>query len=112
MSRDARREFEADVFYDAWSRGLNPDRATQCADDCYYDGRTASECVDGYARQVERQRQERQMEEDRQAQEYEAAYYAQLEQDAMQAAYEQACAEDASAPDASISQSRSSKEGK
>ncbi len=92
MSRDDRRKFENDVFYDAWSRGLNPDRATECADDCYYDGRTASECVDGYARQVERQRQARQ------EQENEAAYHEHLREQAMREAYEQACAEDAQIP--------------
>ncbi len=99
MSRDERRQFENDVFYDAWSRGLNPDRAIECADDCYYDRRTPSECVNGYERQVhvrqEEQRIEREAEE---MQQQEAIYHAMLERQAMEAAYEQACIEDAAEP--------------
>lgn len=53
---DERRQFESDVTYEAWSRGLNPDRAADCATDCYYDGRTPTECVDGYARQQRHER--------------------------------------------------------
>lgn len=93
MSREDPLKFEYDVFYEAWTRGLNPDRATECASDCYYAGRTASECVDGYERQVERQREahriEREQQEIIEAQEYEAAYWAEMgrqEQAAMEAA--------------------------
>lgn len=43
-----RRDFEGDVFYEAWRRGLNPDRATDCAMDCYHDGRTPDQCINGY----------------------------------------------------------------
>lgn len=50
MRDDERRNYEADVFYAAWRRGLDPDRATECADDCYWNGRTPTECVDGFAR--------------------------------------------------------------
>jgi hypothetical protein len=62
--REEQRKFEADVFYDAWRRGLDPDRAVGCARDCHDDGRTPEECVDGFAAR-ERQRREarRQMEE-------------------------------------------------
>jgi len=60
--RDERREFEGDVFYEAWRRGLNPDRAVQCADDCYCDGRTPEQCVDGYARRVRAERERRELE--------------------------------------------------
>lgn len=72
--RDKRREYEGDVFYDAWRRGIDPDRAVQCASDCYYDGKSAEECVDGTAREIRRERerrQERQWEEEQQ----ERAYY-------------------------------------
>jgi len=72
---EERREYRADVFYEAWRRGIDPDRASECASDCYYDGRSASECVDGTAAQIRRERearQEREYEEERQmAAEYE-----------------------------------------
>lgn len=58
MSRsDERRKYENDVFYEAWARGLDPDRATECAEDCYYDGRSPEACVDGYASRVRAARQ-------------------------------------------------------
>ena len=47
--RDERHKYEGDVFYEAWRRGLNPDNAVECAEDCYYDDRTPEQCVDGYA---------------------------------------------------------------
>ena len=75
-SRDERRKFEGDVFYEAWRRGLDPDRATQCADDCYYDGRSPESCVDGYQHKVERARQQRREQEAME----EAEYYAEMEQ--------------------------------
>lgn len=84
-SNDERRKFSSDVFVEAWSRGLNPDRATDCADDCYYGGRSASECVDGYARQVNRQRaariEQEQSEEQAYYEEMERQHYAQLEEE-------------------------------
>lgn len=61
---DKRRKFEEDVAYEAWARGLNPDRATECAEDCYYAGRTADECVDGLQDRMDRQRMQRQQEEE------------------------------------------------
>lgn len=65
-----RREFENDVFYDAWRRGLNPDRATECAMDCYWEGRTPEQCVDGYEAQVRRQREQRRYEEEQEEMAY------------------------------------------
>lgn len=58
--RDEQQEFKDDVIYEAWRRGLNPDRAVECADDCYWNDRTPEQCVDGYARKVKaaRERQE------------------------------------------------------
>jgi hypothetical protein len=61
--REERREFEGDVFYDAWRRGLDPDRAVQCADDCREAGRTPEQCVDGLA-QRERDRREARLREE------------------------------------------------
>lgn len=66
--REALRKFEGDVFYEAWSRGINPDRAAECAYDCYRDGITPTECVDGTARMERRERESRQLARD------EAAY--------------------------------------
>jgi len=60
--REERRQFEGDVFYDAWRRGLNPDRAVECADDCRDAGRTPEQCVDGYASKVRQQREQSQIE--------------------------------------------------
>lgn len=59
-----RRDFESDVFFEAWRRGLNPDRATDCAQDCYWDGRSPEQCVDGYEARVRAQREQRQLEEE------------------------------------------------
>lgn len=61
--REERRQFEGDVFYDAWRRGLDPDRAVECADDCREAGRTAEQCVDGLAQRVRDQREARQLEQ-------------------------------------------------
>lgn len=61
-----RREFESEVFYEAWRRGLNPDRATDCAQDCYWDHRSPEECVDGYEARVRRQQEQRRYEEEQQ----------------------------------------------
>lgn len=60
---DERRKYEGDVFYEAWRRGLNPDRATDCATDCFYDGRSPEQCVDGYEARERRRRQRREQEE-------------------------------------------------
>lgn len=73
--RDERREYEADVSYEAWRRGMNPDRAVGCASDCYYDGKSASECVDGTQREIRREREAR---EQRQMEEEE--YYRQMQE--------------------------------
>ena len=56
--REAIREFEHDVFYEAWRAGMNPDRAVECASDCYWDGKTPQECVEGHARAIRRARDE------------------------------------------------------
>jgi hypothetical protein len=61
--REERRRFEGDVFYDAWRRGLDPDRAVECADDCREAGRTAEQCVDGLAQRVRDQREARERDE-------------------------------------------------
>lgn len=61
--RDEQREFENDVFYEAWRRGLDPDRAVQCADDCYWDGKTPEDCVNEYQQKVCAARERRQLEE-------------------------------------------------
>lgn len=64
MSPDkTRSEYESEVFYEAWRRGIDPDRAVRCADDCYYDRRSAEECVDGTARQIRAEREKRQQAE-------------------------------------------------
>ena len=47
-----RREYEGDVFYESWRRGLNPDRAVECAYDCYWDGKSVEQCVDETAIRV------------------------------------------------------------
>ena len=80
--RDDQREYEGDVFYEAWRRGMDPDRAVRCANDCYWDGKTASECVDGTAIEMRRER-ERREEEAMMAQEQERQYYEQQEQQAL-----------------------------
>jgi len=77
---EERRQYSGDVFYEAWRRGIDPDRASECASDCYYDGKSASECVDGTARDIRRER------EARQAQQDEAEYYAQMEREAQEEA--------------------------
>ena len=64
MTRDRRDEinkYEADVYYEAWRRNENPDRAVDCAQDCYWEGHSADECVDGYQRR--RARREKQEQE-------------------------------------------------
>ena len=43
--REERRRFEADVYYEAWRQGRDPDRYSECAEDCYYDGKSPQECV-------------------------------------------------------------------
>lgn len=62
--RDDRRQFENDVYYEAWRRGMDPDRAVDCADDCYYAGRRPDECVDDHEAQMSRQRRATQEEAD------------------------------------------------
>lgn len=54
--REERRRFEADVYYEAWRQGRDPDRYAECAEDCYYDGKSPKECV---ADTVERDRRRR-----------------------------------------------------
>jgi hypothetical protein len=54
--REREREFKADVFYEAWRAGINPDRAVACASDCYWDGKTPGECVDDHIRSMHRRR--------------------------------------------------------
>lgn len=81
---DERRQFESDVSYEAWSRGFNPDRAADCATDCYYDGRTPTECVDGYARQQRHEREARELaatEEEQMRADWERQCYANQESD-------------------------------
>lgn len=80
--REERRQYEGDVFYDAWRRGLNPGRAVECAEDCYYAGRSPEQCVDGYAQRVRSERERRdaaRQEEERQLYEAEQAHYAELD---------------------------------
>ncbi len=61
MSKE-REEYEADVFYEAWRRGYNPDNAVECAYDCFDYGCSPEACVDGYAQRVKARREEREME--------------------------------------------------
>lgn len=61
--RERQREYRSDVFYEAWRRGLDPDRAADCADDCYYDSKTPTECVDETARAIRAARERRELEE-------------------------------------------------
>ena len=56
---EERRQYSGDVFYEAWKRGIDPDRASECASDCYYDGKSASECVDGTEHKIRREREAR-----------------------------------------------------
>lgn len=62
--RDERREYKADVFYEAWCRGYNPDKAVDCAYDCFDAGRSPKQCVDGYAQRVRDQQRREAAEED------------------------------------------------
>lgn len=78
--REERRQFENDVFYEAWRRGYDPDRASHCAADCYEEGRTADQCVDGYAREVRQRREAREQEQYEQDQR-ERDYYESQQQD-------------------------------
>lgn len=96
--REERRQYEGDVYYDAWRRGLNPDRAVSCADDCYDRGRSAEQCVDGYAQEVRQERarrEEAQALEARQLYEMEQAYYEQQQAEAEQQALPVATADGA-----------------
>ena len=81
---EERRKYDGDVVYEAWRRGLNSDRAADCADDCYYAGRSPEECVDGLARR-ERAAREHRQEQERQEADYlyqqEQEYYAQQQQE-------------------------------
>jgi len=61
--RAERRKFEADVHYEAWRRGLDGDVAADRAEDAYYEGCSPEQCVDNYAREVARRREDRQMAE-------------------------------------------------
>ncbi len=78
--KEERREFEGDVAYEAYRRGYDPDRASRCAGDCYDEGRTAEECVNGYAREVREARERREMEQHEEEQR-ERDYYEQREQE-------------------------------
>lgn len=51
--------YRGDVFYEAWRRGIDPDRAADCARDCFYDGRSAEECVNGTANEIRREQKRR-----------------------------------------------------
>lgn len=86
-------EFRGDVFYEAWRRGLNPDRAVDCASDCFYDGRSPSECVDGFERSERRRRDERELqhreEEEHYLREQEERRQQEAEWEAQQAAQEE-----------------------
>jgi len=66
MSESDRRKFEGDVAYEAWRRGLNPDRAVECADDCYWDRKTPEECVEAFARKERARREARRAAEEAQ----------------------------------------------
>ena len=59
MNREDDRKYEADVFYEAWRRGVDPDRAVECASDCRIDGYSPEECVDGTAREIRREHERR-----------------------------------------------------
>lgn len=63
MSYNERRKYESDVWYEAWRRGYDADRATKCAEDCYYAHRTPEECVEGYASRVRAERELRELAE-------------------------------------------------
>jgi hypothetical protein len=48
MSRDQeeQRRYEADVFYEVWRSGGNPDRINDdCVSDSFYDGRNADDAA-------------------------------------------------------------------
>lgn len=69
---DEKHKYEMDVFYEAWRRGLNPDNAVNCADDCYWNQRTPEQCVDGYQSRLRNRREQAEMEQMREHEEYEA----------------------------------------
>lgn len=76
---EARREYRADVFYEAWRSGIDPDRAADCANDCYYDGRTPEQCVAGTAREIRDERDARRAREEAEYAEMERYYEDQRE---------------------------------
>jgi len=84
--RDERNEYRADVYYEAWRRGYDPERAVECADDCRMNGRYPSECVDGYAAEVrrERNRREEAQEEEAYMLEMQRIHYEQQQQEEQQ----------------------------
>lgn len=59
--REERRQYENDVWYEAWRNGYNPDRATECAQDCYEAQRSLEQCVEGYASRVRAERERREL---------------------------------------------------
>ncbi len=61
--RKERKEYEGDVAYEAWRRGHNPDNFTECAVDCYYDGKSPKQCVDDTVRRIRYQQEQREREE-------------------------------------------------
>lgn len=60
---DKSRKYCDDVFYEAWRRGVDPDWAADCAEDCYYDGWSPEECVDQMIARDRRKRERRREEE-------------------------------------------------
>lgn len=67
---DKSRKYCDDVFYEAWRRGVDPDWAADCAEDCYYDGWSPEECVDQMIAR-DRRKRERRREEELAQEEYE-----------------------------------------
>lgn len=71
--REEERRYESDVFYDAWRRGMDPDRAVECAHDCYREGVSPEQCVDATAQKIADARYRQQCEEAEAAALYEQA---------------------------------------
>ena len=63
--REERREREADVFYEAWRSGMDPDRAlSRYQDQC--DEKDPIDFVKNHAEYLRKQRETRQQEEEQQ----------------------------------------------
>lgn len=95
MSRDKRDEFFGDAVYEAWRSGRDSDRITRdCTDDCYYEGRSPEQCVQGFYGPIERRAREARELEQQQEEEYYRAMEEQHRQSQQEAEEQQPRAQD------------------